>query len=122
MEWKPNFKRSKSPRKQRNYLELAPLHVKSKMLKSHLSKDLQKKHNTRSARVKKGDKVKIMRGMYKGKIGLVDLVNVKKQRVYVQGAETIKKDGSKSFHPIHPSNLLIQELKSGDKKRFKEKK
>lgn len=118
MKWKKSYKKSKSPRKQRNYLNLAPLHVKSKMIKSHLSKELQKKYKTRSVRVRKGDKVKIMRGTYKGKTGIVDKINVKKQAVYVQGVEKIKKDGSKSFYPIHPSNLLIQEL-TKEKKRFK---
>ncbi len=122
MEWKKNLRNSKSPRKQRKYIALAPLHVKSRFLRSHLSKELRQKYKTRSARVRKGDKVKVMRGTFKGKAGEVERVDIKKQEVYVQGAETLKKDGSKSFHPIHPSNLLIQELKAGDKKRFKRKK
>ncbi len=121
-EWSSSWKNSKSPRKQRKYVFNAPLHVKSKLLRSHLSEELQKKYKTRSARVRKGDKVKIMRGTHKGKVGEVDRVNVKRQKVYVQGAETTKKDGSKIFQPIHPSNILIQEMKMDDKKRLKRKK
>ncbi|MBI5065083.1 50S ribosomal protein L24 [Candidatus Woesearchaeota archaeon] len=121
-EWSTNWKRSKSPRKQRKYLFNAPLHVKSKLLRSHLSKELQKKYKTRSARVRKGDKIKIMRGTHKGKSGEVDRVDVTKQKVYVQGAEATKKDGSKILQPIHPSNIMIQEMKMDDKKRLKRKK
>ena len=34
--------RSKQPRKQRKYVANAPLHIKGKMVRAHLSKDLQK--------------------------------------------------------------------------------
>lgn len=113
------WKRSKQPRKQRKYRYNAPLHIKSKFLASHLSKELRKKYNKRNATVRKGDKIKILRGQFKGKVGKIDRVDLKRTKVYITGIEIAKKDGTKTFYPIHPSNLLITELNLDDKKRVK---
>lgn len=114
-----SWKKSKQPRKQRKYRYNAPLHIKTKFLSAHLSKELKKKYGKRNVTVKKGDKVKILRGSFKGRTGSIERVNVKKTKVYVTGAETVKKDGSKTFYPINPSNIIITELESEDKKRIK---
>jgi len=119
------WKSSKQPRKQRKYRYNAPLHIRSRFLGSHLSPELRKKYGKRSARVKKTDKVKIMRGQFKGKGGKVESVNTKRGIVYIEGIEAIKKDGTKTKYPIHSSNLMITELNLDDKKRrgkFVEKK
>ena len=116
------WKSSRIPRKQRKYQKNAPLHIKSKFLSSHLSKDLKKKHNIRNASVRKGDKVKILRGNFKGKTGKIERVDLKQSEVYVTGIEIIKKDGTKTQRPLHPSNLLITELNLEDKRRFKKTK
>lgn len=106
------------PRKQRKFRANAPLHIKGSFLSAKLSKDLQEKQKTRSVRVRSGDKVKILRGQFKGKTGAVDKVVVSKERIYIAGAEIIKKDGGKVPYPIHPSNVMITSL-SQDKRRFK---
>lgn len=113
------WKSSVQPRKQRKYRAEAPLHVQGTFLSAHLSKELRKKYLRRSLRVKKGDKVKIMRGQFKGKTNKVDRVNLKNGKVYITGIETIKKDGSKTMYPFEPSNLLLTELNATDKKRLK---
>jgi len=118
-QWSKMWKSSKKPTKQRKYREEAPFHVRGHLLHSHLAKPLQEKTKKRSIRVRRGDVVKIMRGTFKGKIGKVDRVNVKNECVYVVGVETLKKDGSKSWYPLHPSNLLIQELET-DKRRLQQ--
>ena len=115
------WKRSVQPRKQRKYVFKAPLHIKGKMLSAKLSSELRKKHSTRSMRVRKDDKVKILRGQFKGIIGTVDEVKIKAARIYVQKAEIVKKDGSKAKYPIHPSNVEIIELTTKDKKRLEVK-
>jgi len=58
-----------------------------------------------------------MRGQFKGKTGLVEKVDMRNIKIHVNGAENIKKDGSKAAYPISPSNLMITELKLEDKKR-----
>lgn len=78
-----------------------------------------KKYSTRSIQLKKGDKVKILRGQFSGKTGKVNKINLKLSKIYIEGVESFKKDGNKSFYPIHASNLLILELMTEDKKRFK---
>ena len=118
MEWTSSWKGSKRPSKQRLYVYKAPLHIKGKLLGSHLSKDLRKKHNTRSVRIRKGDKVKVMVGNFKGKTGSVERVDLTNSKVYIQGVEITKKDGAKVMLPVHPSNLLVQELNLADKRRL----
>jgi large subunit ribosomal protein L24 len=110
---------SKQPRKQRKYLANAPLSIKKKMLSVNLSKDLRKKHDTRNVELRKGDKVKILRGKFKNKEGKVTKVLTKLLKVYVEGMQTTKQDGSKVDVPLRASNLQIVELTSDDKKRFK---
>ena len=120
--WKPTWNASKQPRKQRTYVYRAPLHVQREFLGSHLSKELRAKHQRRSVPIRKGDKVKVMRGSYRAKTGKVERVDVKSCRVYITGIEVIKKDGSKALAPFHPSSLLIQELDLTDKRRVEMKK
>jgi len=108
---------SKQPRKQRKYLYNAPLNLRRKFVSCLLSEELRKKINKRNVPIIKDDEVKIMRGQYKGKIGKITKVNIKKIRVYIDQAYRLKLDGSKSFYPIHPSNLMIINLNLKDKKR-----
>lgn len=116
-EWVKNWIRSKKPRKQRKYVYNAPLHIRQKMTRVHLSPELRNKYGKRSVGIRKDDKVKILRGQFKGKTGKVVEVNMKKQRVNVEGIENIRKEGTKAFYPLQPSNLMITELFLDDKKR-----
>ena len=109
--------RSKQPRKQRKYRHNAPEHVKKKFVSVNLSKELREKHGKRNLSIVKGDKVKIMRGQFKGKSGEVEKENMKNLKITVQGIENIKKDGTKVNYPLDPSNLMITDLKLDDKKR-----
>ena len=84
---------------------------------AHLSKELREKQGKRAVQLRKGDKVQVMRGQFKKKIGKIERINLKKSKVYVNGIEMIKKDGTKVLYPIHPSNLMILELNLDDKKR-----
>ena len=111
------WKSSKRPAKQRKYRYNVPLHLKHKFLSVHLSKELIKKHGTRSLPVVKGDKVKIVRGQFRGRENKVERVDHKKVKIYVTGIERAKKDGSKAIQPIKPTNIVLTELNMADKKR-----
>ncbi len=113
------WKRSSQARKQRKYKYNAPLHLKQKMMHVHLSPELRKKYGLRNVQVRKGDKVKIMRGSFKGKEGKVERVNLKQENVYITGIEIIKKEGTKLLHPFTCSNLMIISLELNDRKRKK---
>ena len=112
------WKSSTQVRKQRKYRYNAPLHLRSSFLHANLSKPLREKYATRAVRVKTGDKVKIMKGKFAKIEGKVESVDVKKSKIYVEKAENLKKDGSKTRYPIDPSNVVILELNTEDKKRF----
>lgn len=114
-----NWKRSKSPKKQRKYRYNAPLHIKQKLMHAHLSKELRKKYGRRSIGLKKGDSIRVMRGQFRKHAGKVEDIDLKKGEAYVSGAESTKMDGTKTRYPIDPSNLMITELSLDDK--FREK-
>ncbi|MBW2979988.1 50S ribosomal protein L24 [Candidatus Woesearchaeota archaeon] len=113
------WRKSKVPKKQRKSRYNAPLHIKQKFMRSHLSKELKKKHGKRSLGLKKGDKVKVVVGQFKGKTGKIERIDLKGGRVYLEGIEILKKDGTKTTHSIDPSNLIITEINLDDKMRNK---
>lgn len=112
-----HWRESIQPRKQRKYRYNAPLHIARNFLAAHLSKDLRKKYGIRAIVVRKGDKVKIMRGQFRGKMGNVENVSINYQKIAVEGATFTARDGKKKSYPIHPSNIMILELNLEDKKR-----
>ncbi len=116
-EWSRNWKKSKNTRKQRKYRYNAPLHIKGKFLSAHLSKELRKKTKRRSIRIKKGDKITVLRGQFKKQKGTISDIDLKNNKVYVDKVEIKKKDGTTSFYPINPSNLMITELVERVKKK-----
>jgi large subunit ribosomal protein L24 len=112
-----SWKRSVQTRKQRKYRHNAPLHIKQKMVRVHLSPELRTKYGVRNTQVKTGDKVKVMRGKFRKKEGKVEKVNLKREKVIITGLELIKKDGTKSAATFDPSNLMITSLDSSDQRR-----
>jgi len=107
--------KSKQPRKQRRWLyKTSKLHERHKLLHATLSEELRKKYGKRSIRVRKGDKVKIMRGEFAGHEGKVLEVDMKKIRIKVDGATITKVDGTEVAVPIHPSNVMITSLEMDD--------
>lgn len=109
--------KSKLPRKRRKFLREAPLHKRRKMISATLSKELREKYKRRNLPVRKGDKVKVMRGESKGKIGEVMRVDTKKYKVYIDGITIKKASGEEVPKPIHPSNVMITSLYIEDSKR-----
>ena len=86
---------------------------------STLSKELRKKYGIRSIRLRVDDKIKVMKGQFKGHTGKVERIDMTKNKVYVTKIEIIKKDGTKTTRPIDPSNMMITDLNLNDKLRSK---
>ncbi len=121
-EFNKDWNGSVQPRKQRKFLANAPIHIKHKLLSSHLDKSLKEKYGIRAVEVRKDDEVKIMRGKFTNKTGKITIVDVKNTRVQVNGVNRSRKDGEKVPVWFHPSKLLIIKLNDSDKKRFKKSK
>ncbi|MBN2454626.1 50S ribosomal protein L24 [Candidatus Woesearchaeota archaeon] len=116
-EFSASWRKSKQRRKQRKYRENAPVHIKRAFLSARLTKELSQKYGRRNFPVKKGDTIRILRGSFKGKDGKVDRVDVKKGLISVSGIEITKREGTKSFPKINPSNVIIKTLDIEDKRR-----
>jgi large subunit ribosomal protein L24 len=108
---------SVQPRKQRKYRYNAPLHLAGKFLSVTLAKDLRAKHGIRSIRVRTGDEVVVMRGQFSGRSGKVERVDIGTTRVFVNGIDQAKRDGTKRLYPLQPSNLKATRLVD-EKRRF----
>ena len=117
-----NWKGSKKPKKQRKYMAKAPLHIKRKFLNAGLSKELRIKHKKRSIELRKGDIVRVLVGKSKGKKGKVSKVKTKQGKIYIEGIQRKKRDGSAVEIPFRAPNLQIVELDVSDKKRFNNQK
>lgn len=88
------------------------------MVSAHLSKELRKKYSKRNTSLRKSDVVKVMRGSFKGKTGKINIINLRKLKVSIEGLQKQKKDGTKINVFFNPSNLQINELNLEDRKRL----
>ncbi len=109
---------SVQPRKQRKYRYNAPFHIRHKFLSAHLSKELRKKYGKRSLPLRKGDEVLVMRGNFAKKKAKVVSVNLQNTRVYLEGLQRTKRDGTKVSVNFKPHILQIVALFTEDKGRL----
>ena len=98
----------------RRFFYNAPQHIKRKMVAAHLAEDLMLKYKRRSIQVIRGDTVKIMRGSYKGRVGKVRKVDIKRQKIEIEGVTITKVDGKSVPYPVHASNVMITKLNLTD--------
>ncbi|MCX8166054.1 MAG: 50S ribosomal protein L24 [Acidilobaceae archaeon] len=108
---------SSQPRKVRAALREAPLHKRQKLMTAPLSPELRDKLGIKRLPVRKGDKVRIMRGDFAGQEGTVVKVNLRRVRIFVDGVTRKKLDGTPRFVPIHPSKVMIVSLDLKDERR-----
>lgn len=112
-----SWRSSSAPRKQRKYRANAPLHLRQHMLSAHLAKDLR--IYGRSARLRKGDEVTVMRGKYRGTHGKVERVDMEALKIYVDAAKRKRVSGQEVMAPLDASNLKITRLYMEDARRKK---
>jgi len=96
-----------------------PLHKRQKVMAAHLSETLSAQYKRRSLPIRKGDRVKIMRGTNAGKEGKVTAVNLKDYTICVEGIVRKKPDGKEYPIPLQHSKVMITELELSDERRTK---
>ena len=112
---------SKQPRKQRKALYNAPAHARGKHLSASLSKDLRDKVGSKTLPIRSGDKVRVLRGDFKGHEGEVISVDYGSYKVMIEEVTLSKPDGTTTFLPVDPSNLVIIDADLKDDRRIKNK-
>lgn len=110
---------SSKPSKVRKRIYTSAHHTRSKLVKSMLSEDLRGEYSVSSARLRKGDSVKIMRGEYSGVEAKVTAVHTESGRVDVEGIKQQKIAGGDAPIGIHASKLMITGLNLNDDMRKK---
>jgi len=107
------------PTKMRNkQIYYATSKVRSIQTAASLSSELRKKFGKRSARIVKGDTVKILRGEFYGTAGKVTKILTQKNSINVDGVKREKTKGEKVDVPIHATNVIITGLNDDDKWRM----
>ena len=112
---------SNQPRKQRKARYNAPAHTRGKYLSASLSKELREKVGKKSLPVRSGDKVRVVRGDFKGHEGEVLTVDYTSYKVTIEEVTLAKPDGTNAFLPVDPSNLVIIDADLKDDRRIKNK-
>ncbi|MDP8002989.1 MAG: 50S ribosomal protein L24 [Caldisphaera sp.] len=110
---------SSLPKKQRKFIHNAPLHLRHRFVTVPLSKELKQKFGVRNIPVKVGDKVRIIKGNYKGKTGKISDVDLKRLFVKIEGITRKKADGTEIPVKFRPWNLIITDLDLKDEERRK---
>jgi large subunit ribosomal protein L24 len=110
-------KRVKDPRKQRKRLHNAPAHLRHKLMAAPLSPELISSKGAKTLPVRKGDTVRVVRGDHMGFEGKVSRVDLKRYRIFLEGLTREKVDGTNIFVSVHPSKVMIKNLKLDDKWR-----
>lgn len=109
------------PRKQRKARYNAPAHARGKYLSASLSKDLREKVGKKSLPIRAGDKVRVLRGDFKEHEGEVLTVDYTNYKVTIEEVTLAKPDGTSSFLPVDPSNVMIIDADLSDDRRIKNK-
>ena len=107
------------PTKQRKRMYQASVSARYRRFSAPLSSKLKESHGTSSVPVRKGDTVMIMRGDRKSSEGKVTQVDRTNYRIFVEGVNREKVDGTSIPVPIHPSKVMITRLNLDDKWRKK---
>jgi large subunit ribosomal protein L24 len=107
----------KDPRKQRRRFHNAPAHLRHKFMAAPLSPELISSKGAKTLPVRKGDTVRVMRGDHTGFEGKVSRVDLKRYRIFLEGLTREKVDGTNIFVSVHPSKVMIKNLKLEDKWR-----
>ena len=108
-------KRVKDPRKQRKRHFNAPAHLRHKLMSAPLAPELISSKGAKTLPVRKGDTVRVMRGDHAGFEGKVNRVDLKRFRIFLEGLTREKVDGTNIFLSVHPSKVMIKNLKLDDK-------
>jgi large subunit ribosomal protein L24 len=110
-------KKVKKPGKARKRRFNAPNHIRRKFLSAPLSPSLKTEYGARSMPVRVDDTVTITKGDRKITEGRVIRVDMKREKIYVEGVTRLRMDGSTVQIPIRPENVMITRLNLDDSMR-----
>lgn len=108
---------SARPSKQRRARYTAHSSKKHKLLAAPLSADLRTTYAKRSAPVRAGDTVRILRGDFSGVEGKVSDIDTARQRLYVEGVTRENVAGTSEKVSVHCTKVVITKLNLDDKWR-----
>lgn len=109
--------RSSKPRKQHKARAKAPLHKRSKELRSPLDPSKYSDAGVRRVTIRTGDTVRVVRGSRQGHEGKIAKVDLKRRKVAVEKALIMKADNKEVSIWFDPSNLVVTKVDLSDPAR-----
>lgn len=106
--------RSSKPRKQHKALANAPLHRKSKGIRSPLDRSKYASSKVRRVTLRAGDTVRVVRGSREGHEGKIARVDTKRGKVSIEKALLQKADNKEVTLWFDPSNLIVTKVDLSD--------
>ena len=97
------------PRKQRKARYFAPIHKRKKLMHVHIAKELRSKLGIkrRAILVRKGDKIRVRKGKFKKKTGIVLEADYKNLVIYAEGVNVKNARSMEKLVPLMPCNVEI---------------
>jgi len=89
---------------------MTPSHLRRKILSAPLSKELREKYHVRSVPVRKGDRIEVTRGTFKGREGKITQVYRKRWVIHVERLTREKANGQTVHIGIDASKVVIKDL------------
>jgi large subunit ribosomal protein L24 len=105
------------PGKNRKKRFNAPSHIRRKYLSAPLSPSLKSEYGTRTMPVRTDDTVSVTKGDHKMSEGRVLRVDMKRGKIYIEGIQRTRMDGSNVQIPLRPENVMITKLNLDDNQR-----
>lgn len=106
---------STQPRKQRLANYNKNQHAQMRSMSAHLSDELLKEYSlVRSVTVRKGDTIKVVRGIFKGHTAKVVKVFPQRGFISIEEATLTKADGKKVARMFRPSKVILTKLDLSD--------
>ncbi|AAK39831.1 60S ribosomal protein L26 (nucleomorph) [Guillardia theta] len=105
MKYKHHVTCSRRKNRKRCFLNLK--RKNSNIIKTNLSKEMQKYHKKKTLILKKNYEIKVKRGDFKGKTGKVIQIKPEQQKIFVDNIFRNKFEKTNIFVPLKPSNIQI---------------
>ena len=105
------------PSRQRAEVYRGSAHTMHKLLSAPLSIELRTSQKRRTYTVRMGDTVKIVRGDFAGIEGKITKIDVKRQRLFVEGVSRETVAGTSTNVSVHSSKVIVTKLNLDDKWR-----
>ncbi len=105
--------------KMRKLVHCPPNNRLSSKIRATIAHEQREKYGIRSVRIRRDDRVRVLRGEYKGVEGKITKIYTESGRINIEGVTREKISGGSIPIKIHASNVMVTSLNLDDQWRRK---